>query len=99
MALQMLVGLNVIDDDSYSSYREAIAPILDGVGGGFVYDFMVSKVLKSSTVEPINRVFTMSFPDEETMNSFFSNDEYRQIKERYFEDAVTATTIMARFEG
>ena len=76
MALEMLVGLNVVDDEVYQSYRDEMTPILKSYGGGFGYDFRVSEVLKSKTDAPINRVFTIYFSNEDSMNSFFSNDEY-----------------------
>jgi uncharacterized protein (DUF1330 family) len=97
MAIEMLVGLNVIDDDEYQLYRDGITPILKEFGGGFGYDFRVSEVLKSKANEPINRVFTINFPDDDAMNSFFLNDEYLSIKQRHFENSVTDTTIMARW--
>jgi uncharacterized protein (DUF1330 family) len=98
MAIETLVGLNVIDDRMYESYRDEIAAILTEFGGDFGYDFKVSEVLKSKTNEPINRVFTIHFSDEDAMNSFFSNDQYLGIKERRFGNSVTDTTIMARWD-
>ena len=98
MAIEMLVGLNVVDDDAYRAYRDEMTPILLTYGGGFGYDLQVSEVLKSETEAPINRVFTIYFSDEDSMNSFFSNDEYLQIKRRHFEKAVTDTTVIARYE-
>ena len=98
MALEMLVGLNVVDDVAYQSYREEIAPILKSYGGGFGYDFKVAEVLKSNTEAPINRVFTIYFSDEDSMNSFFSNTEYLAIRKRHFERSVTDTTIIATYE-
>lgn len=98
MAVEMLVGLNVIDDEAYQSYRKEIAPILNSYGGGFGYDFKVAEVLKSNTDAPINRVFTIYFSDGDSMNSFFSNAEYLIIKERHFERSVTDTTIIATYE-
>lgn len=56
MAVEMLVGLNVIDDDVYQLYREEIAPILKMFGGGCGYDFKISEVLRSRAKAPINRV-------------------------------------------
>ena len=85
MAFEKLVGLNVLDDEAYESYRKAMKPILHRHGGGFGYDFKIAEVLKSPTEAPINRVFTISFPDEDSMNSFFSNDAYLKIKQKYFE--------------
>ena len=97
MAMEMLVGLNVIDDDAYQLYRDEITPILKELGSRFGYDFRVSEVLKSKTEAPINRVFTIYFPDDDAMNSFFSNDEYLKIKQKHFEKSVTDTTILARW--
>ncbi len=97
MAVEMLVGLNVIDDEAYQLYRDEMTPILLSYGGAFGYDFKISEVLKSKTEAPINRVFTIYFSNEGSMNSFFSNDEYLKIKERHFEKSVTDTTIIATY--
>ncbi len=96
--MEMLVGLNVVDDGAYQSYRNEMTPILNEYGGGFGYDFKVSEVLKSKTEAPINRVFTIYFSNEDSMNSFFSNDDYLKIKQRHFEKSVTDTTIIATYE-
>ena len=98
MAFEMLVGLNVVDDEVYQSYRNEMAPILNSYGGGFGYDFRVAEVLKSKTDARINRVFTIYFSNEDSMNLFFSNDEYLKIKQRYYEKSVTDTTIIATYE-
>ncbi len=98
MAIEMIVGLNVVDDKAYQSYRDEMMPILKTYGGGFGYDFKVSEVLKSTTEAPINRVFTIYFSNEDSMNSFFSNDDYLKIKQRHFEKSVTDTTIIATYE-
>ncbi len=98
MALEMLVGLNIVDDEAYQSYRDEMTPILERYDGGFGYDFKVSEVLKSTTEAPINRVFTIYFSTEDSMNSFFSNDEYLRIKQEHFEKSVTDTTIIATYE-
>ncbi len=97
MAVEMLVGLNVIDDDAYQLYRDEMTPSLMSYGGGFGYDFKISEVLKSKTEAPINRVFTIYFSNEDSMNSFFSNDGYLKIKARHFEKSVTDTTIIATY--
>ena len=98
MAIESLVGVNVVDEKAYQSYRDEIMPILQGYGGGFGYDFKVAEVLKARTEAPINRVFTIYFSNEASMNSFFSNAEYLTIKQRHFEKAVTDTTIIATYE-
>jgi len=98
MVIEMIVGLNVVDDKAYQSYRDEMTPILKIYGGGFGYDFKVSEVLKSTTEAPINRVFTIYFSNEDSMNSFFSNVDYLKIKQRHFEKSVTDTTIIATYE-
>ncbi len=98
MALEMLVGLNVTDDNFYQNYRNEMTPILKEFGGGFGYDFKVSEVLKTQTKAKINRVFTIFFPNEESMNKFFSNEDYLKIKQKHFEGSVSDTTIIATYE-
>ena len=98
MAFEMLIGLQVVDDGAYQSYREETAPILKSFGGGFGYDFKIGEVLKSMTTAPINRVFTIFFPDEVTKNSFFSNEDYLKIKHKHFEKSVANTTIIATYD-
>jgi uncharacterized protein (DUF1330 family) len=99
MALEMLVGLHVVDEDGYQTYRDKMTPILESYGGGFGYDFKIAEVLKSQTKARINRVFTISFPDQDSRNSFFSNGEYLKIRQRHFDNSVTATTIIATYES
>jgi hypothetical protein len=41
--------------------------------------------------------FTIYFSNEDSMNSFFSNEEYLKIKARHFEKSVTDTTIIATY--
>jgi uncharacterized protein (DUF1330 family) len=99
MALEILVGLHVVDEAGYQSYRDEMTPILESYGGGFGYDFKVSEVLKSQTTAPINRVFTISFPNQDSKDAFFSNDDYLKIRQRHFEKSVTDTTIIATYES
>jgi len=98
MAIEMLVGLHVVDEEGYQLYRDEMTPILESYGGGFSYDFRVSEVIKSQTKTPINRVFTISFPDQHSRDSFFSNEKYLKIKQDYFEKSVSNTTIIATYE-
>lgn len=98
MALETLVGLHVVDEAGYQSYRDEMTPILESYGGGFGYDFKVSEVLKSKTKAPINRVFTIAFPNQDSRDLFFSNEEYIKIRKRHFEKSVTDTTIIATYE-
>ncbi len=99
MAIVTLVGLQIVDEEGYQTYRDQMMPFLERFGGGFDYDFTVSNVLKSKTNAPINRVFTISFPDQDSKDSFFSNSEYLKIRQRHFEKSVTNTTILATYES
>lgn len=98
MAFETLVGLNVVDDAGYQAYRTAMMPILNSFGGGFGYDFKISEVLKSATEAPINRVFTLYFPDEETMKAFFRDATYLEARRTHFENAVMDVTIIATYQ-
>ncbi|MFT5661222.1 MAG: hypothetical protein ACI9TV_001868 [Sulfurimonas sp.] len=98
MRVERLVGLYVTDDDGYRKYREGMLPILEMFGGGFSYDFKVSEVLKSEVKEKINRVFIIYFKNEESMNLFFSNKDYVDIKEKYFVSSVSEVTEIAKYE-
>ncbi|WP_199609876.1 DUF1330 domain-containing protein [Flocculibacter collagenilyticus] len=98
MAYEMLVGLQVKDNEIYQQYRDAMMPILQSFGGSFGVDFKVAEVLKPAEGSKINRVFTINFPDKQAMDAFFSNPEYLQAKERFFEKSVAETTIIASYE-
>lgn len=98
MAIEMLVGLNVSDDESYQKYREHMMPLLTAVGGGFSYDFRISEVLQSVTPAPINRLFTIYFPDQQSADAFFANADYLAIRKLYFESSVSDITRIASYE-
>ena len=98
MAFETLVALEVTDDLAYAAYREAMTPLLTAQGGDFGYDFRVSEVLRAETEAPINRVFTIHFPDEERMKAFFADPEYLAIRAKHFEPSVGHATLIARYE-
>lgn len=98
MPYEMLVGLAVSDDEAYTQYRQAMAPILQRFGGGFRYDFKVSEVLSNEGGQPINRVFTISFADKASRDAFFSDPRYVEAKRTFFEKSVAATTVLAEYE-
>lgn len=93
----MLVGLKIKDPETYQKYREAMKPILHSYGGDFGYDFWIKETLKTKSPEPIDRVFTISFPDKVIMEKFFSDPEYLKAKKSFFEDSVAATTIISSY--
>src|SRR5262245_24879287 len=91
-------GLHVKDGDLYQRYRNGMTPLLHRAGGRFGYDFVVSDVLKSESNAPINRVFTMIFPDPGAAAAFFSDPEYLAIRKAFFEPAVGAVTAIAAYD-
>ncbi|WDE07888.1 DUF1330 domain-containing protein [Thalassomonas viridans] len=97
MAYELLVGLEVTDDDIYQAYRQAMKPILASYGGGFGVDFRVSEVLLPEAEPNINRVFTIYFRDEAAKNDFFTDSDYLEVKEKYFESSVAGTSIFASY--
>ena len=97
MAFEMLVGLHVINDSEYHTYREKMTPILEQHGGGFGYDFTSLEVLKAKTDAPINRVFSIYFRDEDAKTSFFQNTEYIEVKQRHYDASVSHTTVIAAY--
>ena len=98
MAFERIMGLDVTNDEEYQKYRAGMTPILESFGGSFGYDFKVSEVLKSKSDASINRVFTIDFPNKETMENFFSDSEYLKVKEQYFNRSVKSSTVISMHE-
>jgi len=98
MAVERLMGMQILNDEMYTRYREEMSPLLKEYDGSFRYDFKVSEVLQSESSAPINRVFIIGFPSEEKMESFFINEKYLKIKETYFAPSVGAVTPIALYE-
>lgn len=71
MPYERIIGLDIVDEEEYQRYREAMLPILKTYGGAFGFDFKVSEVLLSKTEDNINRVFTITFPGRDRMEAFF----------------------------
>lgn len=94
----MLVGLTVTDEETYRQYREAMAPLLAAHGGGFRYDFVVGKVLKSESDHPINRVFAIYFESSARKDAFFAHPDYLAIKAHFFQRSVAGTTIFGAYD-
>ncbi len=99
MAYERIMGLDVIDDQEYQKYREAMTPILKSFGGSFGFDFRVSEVLLSKTADNINRVFTIAFPNQKQMDDFFANPDYLVVKEKYFNKSVKSKTTISLHES
>jgi len=92
------MGLDVQDNEGYTRYRGAMAPILTRYGGRFRYDFRIAEVLATEASHPINRVFVLSFPDVGTREAFFRDPEYLAVRHTYYEPAVGNATPIAGYE-
>lgn len=98
MTFERVMGLNVIDDQAYQRYREAMLPILKTFGGAFGYDFRVSEVLLSKTEDDINRVFTIEFPSKQKMQAFFENPDYVSVRNRHLKHSIKSKTVISMHE-
>jgi uncharacterized protein (DUF1330 family) len=98
MPFERVMGINVTDEVEYQKYRTAMMPILAEFGGEFGFDFRVSEVLLSKTDDEINRVFTLEFPDRKTMDAFFFDTKYLEIKKQHFDCSVNSKTIISMHE-
>lgn len=94
---ERLVGLQVTSEEGYKAYRAAMYPILQEHGGDFGYDFRVAEVLRNPSGHPINRVFTICFPDQAASEAFFSNERYLAVREQYLNGSVENITIIAAY--
>jgi len=98
MTFERVMGLNVIDDQEYQKYREAMLPILKTYGGAFGFDFRVSEVLLSKTEDDINRVFTIEFPSKQKMQAFFENPDYVSVRNRHLNNSINSKTVISMHE-
>jgi uncharacterized protein (DUF1330 family) len=96
--IEILIGLQVTDQDSYAEYRKHMTPLLEAHGGRFVLDVQVAEVLRAPEPKPINRLFTIRFPSLAQLDAFFANPEYLVVRKRYFEPAVGAIQRLGRYE-
>jgi len=94
---EILIGLHVSNDDRYNQYRAGMTPILTEHGGFFRYDFRVNEQLKGDEDPSINRVFILSFPDEETKTRFFENETYKAVRSDHFDSSVELVSSIATF--
>jgi uncharacterized protein (DUF1330 family) len=91
------MGLEVTDDASYGRYRAGMTPILEGYGGSFGCDFVVAEALKGPS-ERLNRVFTITFPDQGTQARFFADPRYRAVRAEHFDRAVASVVVLHELE-
>ena len=98
MPFENIVGLHVVDETGYQTYRDEMIPILKTFGGYFRYDFAVSGVLKGEAQHPINRVFIIVFPDRQAQKLFFADAAYLRVRETHFVPSVAGVTRLAEYD-
>jgi uncharacterized protein (DUF1330 family) len=96
--VQTLVALDVLDEDIYQKYRDAMLPILHEHGGQFVVDVKLRAILKFPEQGPVNRLFTIEFPSLERLEAFFSNPHYLVVRKQYFESSVGNVCGLGKFQ-
>lgn len=96
--IEILMAMHVVNAEQYAQYRTQMTPLLEAHGGSFGLDVWVAEVLRSPIDKPFNRLFTIRFPSLEQREAFFSNLEYRAIRQALFEPSVAAATELGRLE-
>lgn len=96
--IQTLVALEVLDEDEYQKYRDAMSPILHEHGGQFVVDVKLASVMKIPKQGLVNRLFTIEFPSLERLEAFFCNPEYLTVRKRHFENSVGNVISLGKFQ-
>jgi uncharacterized protein (DUF1330 family) len=98
MTHENLVALDIADPSLYQQYRDAMRPLLEAAGGGFRYDFEISRTLRAEATHPIQRVFAIYFRDRAAKEAFFADPAYLAIRARFFAPAVRAVTVIAEYD-
>ncbi len=97
MAVEDVVGLQVMDEVLYAKYREGMLPILKKMGGYFRYDAHIQQELKSPANHPINRIFIIGFPNARIRDSFFSDPDYLAVRKEFFDRAVASVCRLSQY--
>ena len=95
---EVIVGLHITDESSYTTYRAHMTPLLESMGAHFRYDMRIAEHLKGDADEPFTRLFIISFPDEPTKDRFFTDERYQKIRQAHFENAVSSHTIISTYD-
>lgn len=98
MAVERLIGVQVIDDSEYEEYRRQLSPLLAAAGGQFVVDLRVSEVLTAPADAQFNRLFVLQFPTAEAMQKLFDSDDYGAVRNAHFKSSVSETTMLATYQ-
>lgn len=96
--IELLVGVNVVDELMYTEYRARMTPLLELHGGAFAVDVRVAEVLRAPDGKAFNRLFTLRFPSVAQLDAFFGHPDYLAIRRRLFEPSVTDTIRFGKYQ-
>lgn len=99
MRFNRLVGAEIADQKGYQDYRDRMVVLLEKIGGSFEYDFHTVATHMATKGQNYNRLFVLSFPDENSANQYFSSPEYQAIRTEFFDDSVTEIKPLATWLG
>ena len=83
VSYQVLIGINVLNNESFVEFHSAIQPVLYRYEGEFSYDIDVPSTLLTGRVIKINHIYTLRFTSRVKMEEFFSDREYLLVRGRH----------------
>lgn len=86
---EVLIGVHVIDEAGYATYRAEMAPLLEAHGGRFILDVRVAEILRAPSPTAFNRLFAIRFPSAQHRDAFFADPDYIAVRSRLFEPSVS----------
>ena len=95
--IEILRGVQVIDEAVYARYRAEMAPLLDAHGGRFVLDVRVAEIVRAPSPTAFNRLFTIRFPSARHRDAFFADPDYVAVRSRLFEPSVSAMVRLGEY--
>ena len=99
MRFYRLVGAYIANQQGYQDYRDRMKLLLDKVEGVFEYDYHAVATQMSTRGTQYNRLFVLSFPDEEVSKQYFASGEYQAIRAEFFDTSVAEIAILASWTG
>lgn len=98
MRFYRLVGAHISDQKGYQAYRESMVLLLKKLDGVFEYDYHTVATQMSAQGKHYNRLFVLSFPNEEVSKQYFADPQYQEIRKKYFDAAVADIEILATWQ-
>lgn len=96
-SVEILVGVQVVDEGTYARYRAEMTPLLEAHGGRFVVDVRVAEILRAPSVSPFNRLFTIRFPSSQQRDAFFDHPAYLAVRAELFQPSVSSIVTLGDY--